>query len=148
MSLLYRRDGGKSIRVLGALYDAGVGTVKGAAAAARGSAGLSGALYSANVQEAMMLVSPAVKDRLPGDIRRHVRTNRAGLDVLVFADWSLGELGVPPYPEPRVYRSVARAVCAYAPTPSEAELIIFGRPHPWTGARETTREDCAALSRW
>jgi hypothetical protein len=112
-----------------------------------GDAYLSGALYSANVQEAVMLVSPAMRDRLPGDIRRHVSTNRAGLDVLVFADWSLAELGVPPYPEPRVYRSVARAVCAYAPTPSEAELIIFGRPHPWTGVRETIREDCAALRR-
>jgi hypothetical protein len=112
-----------------------------------GDAYLSGALYSGNVQEAVMLVSPAVRDRLPGDIRRHVSTNRAGLDVLVFADWSLAELGVPPYPGPRVYRSVARAVCAYTPTPSEAELIIFGRPHPWTGARETTREDCGALGR-
>jgi methylamine utilization protein MauE len=106
---------------------------------------LSGALYSGNVREAVIAISPAVKERVPADLRRYVTTNRAGAELLVIGDWSMGELGVPPYPELRVYRSVARAVCGYARQPSEVALVVFGRPDPWTGERDTTREDCAML---
>jgi hypothetical protein len=108
---------------------------------------LSGALYSGNVSEAVIVMSPAAKAALPPEIRRHVATNRAGADVLVIGDWSMAEVNAPPYPEDRVYRSLARHVCEHARPSAEATLVIFGKPHPWTGVRAETRHDCETLTR-
>ena len=106
---------------------------------------LSGALYSGNIAEAVIAVSPTVKSRLPPEMLRYVVTNRQNVDVLVVGDWSLGELGTPPYPQARIYRALARYVCAYTAASTEVRLVIFERPRPWSGARETTSADCALL---
>jgi hypothetical protein len=106
---------------------------------------LSGALYSGNIAEAVIAVSPEVKQHLPPDMGRYVVTNRQGVDVLVVGDWSLGELGAPPYPQPRIYRALARHVCGHVSGPTGVRLVIFERPRPWSGARETTTADCTML---
>jgi hypothetical protein len=106
---------------------------------------LSGALYSGNIAEAVIAVSPAAKQRLPPEMLRYVMTNRQNVDVLVVGDWSLGELGTPPYPQARVYRALARRVCDLAAAPTEVRLVIFERPRPWSGSRETTTADCTLL---
>jgi hypothetical protein len=107
---------------------------------------LSGALYSGNIREAVIVVTSAVKARLPAEARRHVVTNRTGAELLVVADWSMAEVGAPPYPEARVYRAVARSVCGLAGAPADVALVTFGKPGPWTGTRVTTREDCGVLA--
>jgi hypothetical protein len=107
---------------------------------------LSGALYSGNIQEAVIVVTPDVKARLPEEARRHVVTNRTGAELLVVGDWSLAAVGAPPYPEARVYRALARWVCGHAVAPDDVALVVFGKPAPWTGARATTREACGALT--
>jgi len=106
---------------------------------------LSGALYSGNIAEAVIAVSPAAKQRLPPETLQYVMTNRQNVDVLVVGDWSLGELGTPPYPQARVYRALARRVCDLAAAPTEVRLVIFERPRPWSGSRETTTADCTLL---
>jgi len=106
---------------------------------------LSGALYSGNIAEAVIAVSPAAKPRLPPEMLRYVITNRQNVDVLVVGDWSLGELGTPPYPQARVYRALARRVCDLAAAPTEVRLVIFERPRPWSASRETTTADCMLL---
>jgi hypothetical protein len=107
---------------------------------------LSGALYSGNIAEAVIAVSPTVKPRLPPEMLRYVITNRQNVDVLVVGDWSLGEVATPPYPQARVYRALARHVCAHAAgAPTEVRLVIFERPRPWAGSRQTTTADCTLL---
>jgi len=106
---------------------------------------LSGALYSGNVKAAALSVSDAVTAGLPDAARRHVVKNRSGASVLDVWEWSMDELGVPSYPEDRVFRAVARRVCRGAPGPADVVLVIFGRPGAVSGHREITRADCAAL---
>jgi hypothetical protein len=113
--------------------------------AGRWDAYLSGALYSGNLQVAALSVTDEVVARLPEQARRHVARNRAGANVLDVWEWSMGELGVPSYPEDRIFRAVARDVCRLAGDPADVALVIFGRPDTMTGHRETTRRDCAAL---
>jgi hypothetical protein len=108
---------------------------------------LSGALYSGNVKAGVLSVSDTVAGRLPEAARRHVVKNRTGVSVLDLWTWSMGELGVPSYPEDRVFRGVARGVCRLAAHPSEVVLVVFGRPGLADRHREITRADCAALGR-
>jgi hypothetical protein len=113
--------------------------------AGRWDAYLSGALYSGNVKVAALSVTDDVAARLPEPARPHVARNKAGANVLDVWEWSMGELGVPSYPEDRVFRVVARDACRLAGDPADVALVIFGRPDTLTGQRETTRRDCAAL---
>jgi hypothetical protein len=108
---------------------------------------LSGALYSGNIKAGALAVSDEVAARLPEPARRHVARNRMGANVLDVWEWSMGELGVPSYPEDRVFHVLGRDVCRLARGPTDVVLVIFGRPGALTGAREVTRRDCAALRR-
>jgi hypothetical protein len=106
---------------------------------------LSGALYSGNIEAAVIGLPEAAVARLPDAARRHVVRNRAGASVLDVHEWSMDELGVPPYPEDRVFRAVAREVCRRAGDPAGIVLVIFGRPSLLAGHREIARHDCLAL---
>jgi hypothetical protein len=108
---------------------------------------LSGALYSGNVKAGALSLAEPVVGRLPDAARHHVTRNRAGASVLDVWEWSMGELGVPSYPEPRVFRGVARAVCRLAVDPADVVLVTFGRPDAVTGQRDVTRTNCAELDR-
>jgi hypothetical protein len=108
---------------------------------------LSGALYSGNLKAGALAVSDGVAGRLPDPARRHVTRNRMGANVIDIWEWSMGELGVPSYPQDRVFRAVARDVCRRADAPTDVVLVVFGRPGAFTGQREITRHDCAALAR-
>lgn len=108
---------------------------------------LSGALYSGNIRAAALAVADPVVARLPEPARRHVARNRAGANVLDLWEWSMAELGVPSYPEDRVFRAVARDVCRLAAHPADVVLVVFGRPGALTGERAIGRRDCAALAR-
>jgi hypothetical protein len=111
----------------------------------RWDAYLSGALYSGNLNVAALSVTEDVAARLPEPARRHVTRNRAGANVLDVWEWSMSELGVPSYPEDRVFRVIARDVCRLAGDPADVALVVFGRPDTLTGHRQSTRRDCAAL---
>jgi hypothetical protein len=108
---------------------------------------LSGALYSGNIKAAVIGLPEAAVARLPDAARPHVVRNRAGATVLDVHEWSMDELGVPPYPEDRVFRAVAREVCRRAGDPAGIVLVIFGRPSLLAGHREITRHDCLAVGR-
>jgi len=108
---------------------------------------LSGALYSGNIKAAVIGLPEAAVARLPDAARPHVVRNRAGASVLDIHEWSMAELGVPSYPEDRVFRVVAREVCRRAGDPAGIVLVIFGRPGVLAGHRDITRDDCFALAR-
>ena len=105
---------------------------------------LSSALYSGNTEEAVIFVSHAEMEHLPKSIRPYAREGSHWF----FLDpnmWAYGELNVPVYPEPRVYRRVARQICTYGQNASEIKLMIRGKPGPITGHREDEFYDCDHL---
>jgi len=107
---------------------------------------LSGALYSGNTAAAAVRVEGDIYERLPESARRMVFTAGGGERVLPVFEWAMADLNVPPYPEPRVFRQVARATCRLAGGGrGRAELIVRGRPSALDGRYAVTRLDCAQL---
>jgi hypothetical protein len=104
---------------------------------------LSAALYSGNTHQAVILLAPGVVDRLPAPMRPYVWQQTAP-DFLDINRWAYGELNVPAYPEPRVYRSVAERLCSYSGV-AAAKLLIRDRPDPLTGRRKSAVYDCDHL---
>jgi hypothetical protein len=105
---------------------------------------LSAALYSGNTDRAVVLVSPDVISHLPAEIHAHIWQNSKPF-FLDLNRWSYGELNVPAYPEPRVYRRVAERICRYADNSSDIKLRIFGKPNLLTGVRKSEFYDCDHL---
>ena len=108
---------------------------------------LSAAIYAGNRNEATLYVNDALAARLPREIQRYLyRTNRPGsLNALFIAEWSLGEIGVPDYPEPRIYKTLGKYVCSYEQQPSEVKLIIM-RQRVLFSPDTRMSYDCPALS--
>jgi uncharacterized membrane protein YphA (DoxX/SURF4 family) len=107
---------------------------------------LSFSLYSGNNNSAAIYMSDASADRLPDRVQEFVDVPDSGPDELRLSEWSYGELNVPPYAEPRVFREIGRQVCAAVGDPAEMKLIIkhkstLGRP------RREESYDCRQLSR-
>lgn len=85
---------------------------------------LSWALYAGNKDIGQIYVSDKVEERLPEEIQKYVDDDAKQGNVLSIDRWSAGELNVPPYPEPRIYKSIARRICSYADKPSDVILVI------------------------
>lgn len=85
---------------------------------------LSSALYSGNINSAELYLSDAVFDRLPDAIQDYVTEEGPNLNGLSILDWSYGEMNVPAYPETRIYKNVARKICAYAADDPSVELVV------------------------
>jgi uncharacterized membrane protein YphA (DoxX/SURF4 family) len=106
---------------------------------------LSSALYSGNTDQAVIYMSPEVIARLPAAARPHVwqETRPFFLDI---NRWSYGELNVPLYPEPRIYKNIAKQICAYAGTySSDVRLRIKLKPNLFTAYRNSVFYDCDHL---
>jgi predicted DCC family thiol-disulfide oxidoreductase YuxK len=85
---------------------------------------LSSALYSGNLTEATIYATDRGIESLPIAIRAFfVRTSR-DTNVLNIQRWAIEDLNVTPYPEPRVYRKIARSVCERSPNPQDFVLIV------------------------
>lgn len=85
---------------------------------------LSDALYSGRTRQAFVILTEAGAARLSPEVRPYVqrRPDRIGLDL---SRWSLAETNVPPYPEIRAYRAVAKRLGV---PPGEMTLIVAERP--------------------
>ena len=105
---------------------------------------LSSALYSGNTDQAVIYVSPAVIARLPAALHPHIWQSSQPF-FLDTNRWAYGELNVPLYLEPRIYRKVTEQICAYADNSSEIRLRIKKKPNPFTGLRESEYYDCDHL---
>jgi hypothetical protein len=107
---------------------------------------LSAALYSSNLIEGDIVISRGVYERSPPAVQRYCEPHGDYYKVDLLT-WSMEELNVPPYSEPRIYRRIARSFCLLAQDPGDVVLVIQGRPHWLTGARpQEPPEDCDALS--
>jgi hypothetical protein len=104
---------------------------------------LSASLYSGNTKEGVLYVSEDIGRELSGEVPdRALRSDGNTLDIFA---WSMEELNVPPYPETRIYKSVAGHVCARAGRPSEVSLVVVNKPPLLDGRREAEIYDCSGL---
>jgi uncharacterized membrane protein YphA (DoxX/SURF4 family) len=85
---------------------------------------LSFSLYSGNQSMATIYMSDAVAGELPDRIQEAIDDNDSKLEELDVESWSYDELNVPPYAELRVFRNVARKVCADAGNPRDMVMIV------------------------
>lgn len=107
---------------------------------------LSSAMYTDNNNRGMIFISDKLFDRLPGGIADYVRVETPEIDSIDIAEWSDGELNVPPYPEVRIYKNVARKICSYAASPTDVRLSITSKS---TAGRSITGTSytCGALEK-
>ncbi len=106
---------------------------------------LSWALYAGNKNDASLYISDAVDDKLPEQIEQYTTEENPSLYKLNVTRWSEGEMNVPAYPEPRIYKNVARAICGYAGKPAEVTLVMRGKLALFDSNRES-RYDCSLLA--
>jgi len=115
---------------------------------------LSAALYSSNIKVSRIYISDGVRRALPAEVQAYVERAPDGRYVLRPSTWSTREMRAVAYPEYRVFRNIARAVCRHAAAPSDVILEIDGPSRSWlwnpsllltTGRRMTVRDSCATL---
>jgi len=106
---------------------------------------LSGALYSGKSPVAVMRIGESLRDRLPASVQKITFKTTRGELMLPFFEWSSAELNVPPNPELRVYREIARQLCASDTDSNANALIIKGRPTLTDGSLQVTMTSCAEL---
>jgi predicted DCC family thiol-disulfide oxidoreductase YuxK len=100
---------------------------------------LSSALYSGNLTEAIIYATDRGTASLPSAIRSAFVHTSPDTNVLNIQRWAIEYLNVTPYPEPRVYRTIARFVCNRSPYQQDFVLLVreqrmfFSRPE--TGYR-------------
>jgi len=95
---------------------------------------LSSALYSGNLTEAQIYLTDAGKASLPAAIGSRLVRTSPDTNVLNLQRWAIEDLNVTPYPETRVYKSIAKSVCNSLRDPAQLVLIVreqrmfFSRP--------------------
>ncbi|MDP3792161.1 MAG: DCC1-like thiol-disulfide oxidoreductase family protein [bacterium] len=105
---------------------------------------LSSTLYSGNTNSAQIYISDSVKQKLPIEIQRYTTRTEDNRNELDFFHWSFDELNVPPYPETRVYKDIARGICKYASDKMDVVLVVSGKPTLFNGGHRSTY-DCSNL---
>jgi hypothetical protein len=105
---------------------------------------LSSTLYSGKTARATIFLTPEAAERVPAAARRYALPD-GDVHVLSLFDWSMGELNVPPYPEPRIFKSVARELCSQIRPATGLELAVRDRPGLFTTERTTRAYGCRSL---
>lgn len=106
---------------------------------------LSWSLYSGRTPIAVMHIDENMRERLSMKAREKLFATSRGEVMLPFYEWSLSELNVPPYPEVRVYRQLARQICVLADDKQASELIVRERPALSDGTYKVMRTNCLDL---
>lgn len=105
---------------------------------------LSSSLYSAMNSTARIFMTRAVAEKLPPDMKTYLITDGQTY-ALDFTPYTMGELNVPEYPEPRFYKAMARRICALADNPNDVVLLIVEPPTVLTGISKLTYLRCRDL---
>ena len=106
---------------------------------------LSAALYAGNAPVAVVRVNEQVLAQLSDAAREQVFASSRGEVLLPLHEWSMRELNVPPYPEIRTYRQLARKICPMTNNSEDVELIVRSRPQITNSSYTVSRDDCAEL---
>ena len=93
---------------------------------------LSSALYSGNWTEASSYVTDKGRDSLPEGIRAYLVHTSPNTNVLNIQRWTIEDLNVPPFPETRVYKQIAKSVCAHSQDPADFVLLVHEQRMFWS----------------
>jgi DCC1-like thiol-disulfide oxidoreductase/DoxX len=85
---------------------------------------LSAALYSGNLTEATIYANDRSRNSLPETIGVRFVHISPDTNVINIQRWALEELNVLPYPEARVYRQIAKALCKRVAQPTDLILLV------------------------
>lgn len=105
---------------------------------------LSFTMYSGNTNGAYVYIDDALKQKLPPSMQQHLATTSENILSLDVIRWSYDETGVLPYPETRIYKTLAKNICQYANTSSDVTLVVRGKP-TWVNSDLQTSYTCADL---
>jgi hypothetical protein len=103
-------------------------------------------LYSGRTSVGLLHIDGPLLARLPAPVRPHVEADPLGGFILPLDRWSYAELHVPPYPELRVYRRVARSVCATLAEPEDLRLETLDPPGRLSREWPLSRLRCSQLT--
>jgi uncharacterized membrane protein YphA (DoxX/SURF4 family) len=93
---------------------------------------LSSALYSGNLTEATIYVGDEGRDSLPASIKAYLVHTSPNTSVLNIQRWAIEDLNVLPYPETRVYKKIAKDVCARSQLPADFVLVVHEQRMFWS----------------
>jgi hypothetical protein len=108
---------------------------------------LSFALYSGNQRQAVIYMVDEIADQMPGELQEVIDENESEVDTLDVEDWSYAALNVPPYPEMRIYKNVAKRVCALGGNSPRIVMVVTGQ-RSWFHRRRLNSYTCAGLAAW
>jgi hypothetical protein len=106
---------------------------------------LSSALYTPNKNKGTLYVSDSVFGKLPEKVQDYATDEGPNVNGIDISDWSFSELNVPPYPEIRIYKNIARTLCTYATQASDVRLVVKEKTALVAGGRTLTY-DCRQLA--
>jgi predicted DCC family thiol-disulfide oxidoreductase YuxK len=93
---------------------------------------LSSALYSGNLTEATIYANDKGRDSLPASIKAYFVHTAPNTNVLNTQRWAIEDLNVIPYPETRVFKKIAKAVCELSQSPSDFVLLVHEQRMFWS----------------
>jgi predicted DCC family thiol-disulfide oxidoreductase YuxK/uncharacterized membrane protein YphA (DoxX/SURF4 family) len=93
---------------------------------------LSSALYSGNLTEATIYATDKGRDSLPASIKAYLVHTSPNTNVLNIQRWAIEDLNVLPYPETRVYKIIAKAVCERSQSPADFVLLVHEQRMFWS----------------
>src|SRR5579883_117719 len=85
---------------------------------------LSAALYSGNLTEGAIYLNDRGRDALPESFRPYLVHTADDTNVINIQRWAIEDLNVTPYPEARVYKKIARDVCAHLRDTADLVLLL------------------------
>ncbi|HYM11606.1 MAG TPA: hypothetical protein VEU62_12795 [Bryobacterales bacterium] len=143
LALLFWRPGRWGFRALAGshAYAAGVAIVFGVLPVLTmlglGDSYLGFSLYTGNVKGGAVYVGPKHIAELPPGVRPFAKAD----GVVDIDRWSRAELGVPVYPETRVFVSAGRQLALWVAPDTPVRVIELEKPDPFTGERKATGYD-------
>jgi predicted DCC family thiol-disulfide oxidoreductase YuxK/uncharacterized membrane protein YphA (DoxX/SURF4 family) len=93
---------------------------------------LSSALYSGNLTEATIYATDKGRDSLPPSIKAYLVHTSPNTNVLNMQRWAIEDINVLPYPETRVYKKIAKAVCERSQFPADFVLLVHEQRMFWS----------------
>jgi hypothetical protein len=95
---------------------------------------LSFSLYTGHLTKADVFISAGLRERLPPQLHEFIvptptpyNEQLQGPYVVLVELWADKTLRVPPYPEARAYRNIARFLAGFAANPNEVRLVLIPR---------------------
>jgi hypothetical protein len=85
---------------------------------------LSANLYSGNSAQVEIYLTERAKNKLPYYVQYYTRNDGGGLYALQLKKWAMDEIGVPGYPEPRVFEAVYRHIQTITCCDEEVTLFV------------------------